>query len=279
MVDSSARMTRPARLVAVDMDGTFLDGERGYDRVRFRRLHQRLQAAGVRFVVASGNQYWQLLTYFDGFPDVLYIAENGAVVATAERVLRVAPFEPSAVAAALDYVDRLPGVVALACGVKAAYARHDTDPGVLEMMRRYYVRLELVDGWAQIDDDLVKLALDCPVERTGALLAELAVGLPRGVVATSSGHGSIDLVSHGVNKGVALAWLGERLGIAAEEMIAFGDGGNDVEMLALVGLGVAMANAPDDVKKHADVLAGAHDDSGVLEFLEHLPVQPWSNRS
>lgn len=272
-------MTRPARLVAVDMDGTFLDAERGYDRVRFRRLHQRLQAAGVRFVVASGNQYWQLLTYFDGFPDALYIAENGAVVATAERVLRVAPFEPSAVAAALDYVDRLPGVSTLACGVKAAYARHDTDPGVLEMMRRYYVRLELVDGWAQIDDDVVKLALDCPAERTGALLAELAIGLPRGVVATSSGHGSIDLVSHGVNKGVALAWLGERLGIAAEEMIAFGDGGNDVEMLALVGLGVAMANAPDDVKKHADVVAGAHDDSGVLEFLEHLPVQPWSNRS
>jgi len=279
VVDLSARMTRPARLVAVDMDGTFLDAESAYDRVRFGRFNQRLQAAGARFVVASGNQYWQLLTYFDGFPDVFYIAENGALVATAERVLRVAPFEPSAVAAALDFVDRLPGVSTLACGVKAAYARYDTDPGVLEMMRRYYVRLELVDGWAEVDDDVVKLALACPAERTGALLAELAIGLPRGVVPTSSGHGSIDLVSHGVNKGVALAWLGERLGIAAEEMIAFGDGGNDVEMLALVGLGVAMANAPDDVKKHADVVAGAHDDSGVLEFLEHLPGQPWSNRS
>lgn len=83
-------MTRPARLVAVDMDGTFLDAESAYDRVRFGRFNQRLQAAGARFVVASGNQYWQLLTYFDGFPDVFYIAENGALVATAERVLRVA---------------------------------------------------------------------------------------------------------------------------------------------------------------------------------------------
>lgn len=272
-------MTRPARLVAVDMDGTFLDAQRTYDRARFDRVHRRLQAAGVRFVVASGNQYWQLLTYFDGFPDVFYIAENGAVVATADRVLRVAPFEPTAAASALDFVDGLPGVSALACGVKSAYARHDTDPAVLAVMRRYYVRLELVAGWPEVDDDLVKLALDCPAERTGALLAELAVGLPRGVVATSSGHGSIDLVSHGVNKGVALAWLGEQLGIAPQEMIAFGDGGNDVEMLALVGLGVAMANAPDEVKKHADVVAGAHHDSGVLEFLEHLPGQPWSAHS
>lgn len=45
----------PPRLIAVDMDGTFLDSNSEYDRDRFDRLHRRLRALNIRFVVASGN--------------------------------------------------------------------------------------------------------------------------------------------------------------------------------------------------------------------------------
>lgn len=48
------------RLIAVDMDGTFLDANSSYDRERFARLHGHLAERGVQFVVASGHQYWQL---------------------------------------------------------------------------------------------------------------------------------------------------------------------------------------------------------------------------
>lgn len=260
----------PVRLVAVDMDGTFLDARSDYDRDRFTVVHERLAAAGIRFVVASGNQYWQLRGYLDGFADVLYIAENGAVIATNDRMLRVTAFAPDAVAAALELVGALPDVSTLVCGAGSAYALRDTDADVLALMRHYYRRLAVVDRWSDVGEDIVKLALHCPTYGTTDLLDELAAGLPDGVAPTSSGHGSIDLVPRGVNKGVALAWLGERLGIAPASMLAFGDGGNDVEMLQLAGLGVAMANAPDEVKTHADVVAGHHDEDGVLEFLEGL---------
>ncbi len=262
------------RLVAVDMDGTFLDARSEYDRDRFARLHRRMQAADVQFVVASGNQYWQLLGYFEGFADVLFIAENGAVIGTAEELVQVTPFEPAAVSAALDLVDSMPDVLNLACGRRSAYALRDSDPEAVMRLRHYYRRLDLVDRWTDIDDDLVKLALACRPEQTASLLQRLAVGLPEAIVPTSSGHGSIDLISRGVNKGSALAWLGSRLGIAAENMIAFGDGGNDVEMLALAGLGGAMANAPDDIKARADMVAGGNDEHGVLVFLEHLLGTP-----
>lgn len=260
----------PVRLVAVDMDGTFLDTSSSYDRDRFARLYERLEAERTRFVVASGNQYWQLRGYFDGFPDVLYIAENGAVIATTDEVLRVTPFEPRALAAAIDLVDALPGVFNLVCGLRSAYALRHSDPSMVAFLRRYYTRLALVDAWADIDDTLVKLALVCEPGQTPRLLRDLADGLPDGIIPVSSGHGSIDLISRGVNKGIALAWLGERLGIDPAQMIAFGDGGNDVEMLALAGVGVAMANAPQEIRDRADAIAGTNDEHAVLAYLERV---------
>ena len=63
------------------------------------------------------------------------------------------------------------------------------------------------------------------------------------------------------------------------EVVAFGDGGNDIEMLAAAGLGVAMANAPDVVKAHAGDLTSGNGEHGVLAYLEALigvdGAAPW----
>lgn len=270
----SERRREPVRLVAVDMDGTFLGPTAEYDRVRFGQLYERMRADGIRFVVASGNQYWQLIGYFEGLPDVLYIAENGAIVGTADEVWRILPFDEADASTALKLVDSMPGVLTVACGYRSAYALRASDPGKLERTRPYYPRLELVDGWSEVDEGLVKLALACDLDQTLRIAEHLAAVLPEGIVPTSSGHGSIDLISRGVNKGVSLEWLGTRLGITPAAMVAFGDGGNDVEMLGLVGLAVAMDNAPEQVKAHADVVAGGHHEHGVLEFLEELLDRP-----
>lgn len=258
------------RLVAVDMDGTFLDSASRYDRPRFTRLAARLQDAGVRFAVASGNQYWQLKNYFDGFDQVLYVAENGALVGTSDQILRYRPISAAALGQTLDLLDTMPEILTLVCGVRSGYVLRSTDPALVNFIWDYYVRLEIVDSWDEIDDQVVKLALLCQPERTPAVLAQLDARLPTEVVTTSSGHGSIDLIPHGVNKGVSLAWLGEQLGIGLDEMIAFGDGGNDIEMLAMVGRGVAMANAAEQVKAVGDEVTASNDEAAVLSYLERL---------
>ncbi len=48
------------KLIAVDMDGTFLSDQKTYNRERFMAQYQQMKAQGIRFVVASGNQYYQL---------------------------------------------------------------------------------------------------------------------------------------------------------------------------------------------------------------------------
>ena len=65
------------RLVAVDMDGTFLHHDDTYDRARFARLRTQMDAAGVRFVVASGNQYEQISSFFPYRDELSFVGDNG----------------------------------------------------------------------------------------------------------------------------------------------------------------------------------------------------------
>lgn len=52
------------KLIAVDMDGTFLSDQKTYNRDRFMAQYQQMKRQGIRFVVASGNQYYQLISFF-----------------------------------------------------------------------------------------------------------------------------------------------------------------------------------------------------------------------
>lgn len=52
------------RAISVDMDGTFLDGNGEYDRARFEKIYVELMKRGIKFIVASGNQYYQLKSFF-----------------------------------------------------------------------------------------------------------------------------------------------------------------------------------------------------------------------
>ena len=74
---------------------------------------------------------------------------------------------------------------------------------------------------------------------------------------------------HGeVSKAAALAKLGEALLIPREEIIAMGDGANDLELIAYAGLGVAMGNATNAVKKKADAVTLTNDKDGVAAVIE-----------
>lgn len=131
-------------------------------------------------------------------------------------------------------------------------------------------QLGWVDDWADVPEPAVKIALSCAPASTTQLLDQLRRTMPSGVVATSSGRGSIDLISDDVNKGTALQWLANRLGLRVDDAVAFGDGGNDAELLAGVGHGVAMANAPDWLRARADDVAASNSEAGVQAYVERL---------
>ena len=57
------------KMVAVDVDGTFVRHNHTFDEERFRRILARMTEVGAEFVIASGNQYWQLRDYFPGYDE------------------------------------------------------------------------------------------------------------------------------------------------------------------------------------------------------------------
>ena len=80
----------------------------------------------------------------------------------------------------------------------------------------------------------------------------------------------LEIVDAGVDKGKALSAVAERLGVAREEVAAFGDAGNDLGMLAYAGRGYAMENASEDVLARVPLHAPANTDDGVAQVLEDL---------
>ncbi|WP_125704941.1 Cof-type HAD-IIB family hydrolase [Lacticaseibacillus daqingensis] len=259
------------RLFATDMDGTFLRDDKTYDRARFAAVHAKMQAQGIQWVVASGNQYYQLRSFFEDYPDTLYVAENGAYIGTATETLSVHAFSQAAVDAIIANLLALPQVAFLACGAQAAYAVPSTDAVFVADARRYYHHLDIVADYSQMNDRILKFGLSCPADETDALLAYFQATLGDWAVATSSGRGDIDLIQPGQHKAAGLAEVGRLLDVPLSAMGAFGDGGNDLEMIRSVGLGVAMANAQPDVLAAADAVTTSNEAQGVLAFLEtHL---------
>ncbi|WP_141433107.1 Cof-type HAD-IIB family hydrolase [Bacillus sp. 03113] len=84
----------------------------------------------------------------------------------------------------------------------------------------------------------------------------------------------IDIVPTGVSKLSGLLYLGEHLGISIDEMVVIGDGIDDLEMIEAVGLGVAMGNAPVELKQAADWVTRSQDQHGVAYMIkEHFRKQ------
>lgn len=69
------------KVIVTDMDGTFLNDAKTYNQPRFMAQYQELKKRGIEFVVASGNQYYQLISFFPELKDeISFVAENGALV-------------------------------------------------------------------------------------------------------------------------------------------------------------------------------------------------------
>lgn len=259
------------KLVAVDMDGTFLARNHRYDVERFARIYARMREAGCRFVVASGNQYWQLRDAFTGFEGISYVAENGAYVTDGDEVVFVGRIGRPQVLDALAWLDAHPDILCVMSCEECAYIeRGRASQWFFTIMQTYYHRLSWADDLAAVDDPVLKFALSVPEAMTYEYFDEIRDSISVALEPTTSGHGSIDLIVPGNHKASGIVRLCERWGIPRGECMAFGDGDNDIEMLRFVGHPYAMANASQAVMEAAGAVCPSNEEQGVLTVLEDL---------
>jgi Cof subfamily protein (haloacid dehalogenase superfamily) len=124
-----------------------------------------------------------------------------------------------------------------------------------------------------IEHDCAKLLIVSEPERLKAVRAELDAAFGDVMSISTSRPNYLEFTNTEANKGNALKQLAPMLGIKREEIIAFGDGQNDLDMLAWAGLGFAPANARPEVLKAAPRTMPSNDEDGVARTLELLMAQ------
>ncbi len=265
-------MKNDIKLVAVDIDGTFVRSDYTYDIPRFQRILSRMKEAGCHFVVASGNQYYQLRDLFPGCHEELaFVAENGAFVKDRKELVFAAEIPKETVDFVLDVCSEYPEIWNVLCGLDSAYCQRGmVSQAFFERTGNYYHRLRWADDLKAVKDQILKFAPTVPEEKTDFYYDMFRERLQGKLEPTTSGRGSIDLILPGCHKASGLKRLAERWGISAEQCAAFGDGGNDIEMLRYCGYSYAMENAPEELKRVAKEVCPSNENDGVLVTLEKI---------
>lgn len=259
------------RLAAVDLDGTLLRPD-GTLSERSRAALGRARAAGIRVVLvtARGPRSVRLLGAELGL-DGSAICSNGAItldLVTGE-VVRTQPLGAEIAARLVrELRARLPGILFAAESEEIAL-----EPGFAAWEWEPPAGTRYADGLELVAEPVAKLIVRHDTHALEAI-AEAARELAGDDAAvTIPGPWTVEISAAGVSKAAALAELCAELGVAPEEVVAFGDYPNDLPMLEWAGHAVAVANAHPDVLRVADEVAASNADDGVALVLERLAAE------
>lgn len=267
-------MATPAdiKLIAVDMDGTFLSDQKTFDHPRFTQQLTELNQLGIRFVVASGNQYYTLTNYFAGITDhIAYVAENGAYINDGKTLLFAADMDERITQPLFPFLNSLTSDIAcVICGKESAYVLDSISEDELSVIKNHYVHVQKVAHYEDITDQILKIALKMPAPQKTAILEAAHQQLGELLTPVSSGFEYIDLIVPGVHKANGIHMLQQQWGIENHQVITFGDNNNDIEMLAHAGIGCAMAKSSPELQAVASHIIGSNNDNSVLNIIDQV---------
>ncbi len=173
-------------------------------------------------------------------------------------------------AAVVDHLLTRADIEIIACGKNSAYTLKQYNDELKQVAAMYYHRLEFVDSFDNINDVFFKFGLNITDDRIPQVQTALHDAIGDIMVPVHTGYGSIDLIIPGVHKANGLRLLQQRWGINNDEVVTFGDGGNDIEMLRQAGFSFAMENAGAAVASAAKYRAGSNNAEGVLDVIDRV---------
>ena len=259
------------KLIFSDMDGTLLD-DSGRLPPNFPEIYARLREMGIRFIPASGRQYYSLKAVFAAYhEDMMFLADNGTSIVDSGKTIFYSEMDWDLSMEVLSVADSLQGVYSVFSGVGNGFIleRHNV-PEFRAEVDKFVPYVNVVDKFANIDDIPTKMSLcDVRGEAQETIYPFMEKYNDRLQVVQASPVW-IDVMNLGINKGVAVEKVQDLLGVKPEECMAFGDFYNDAEMMTAVTHSFAMANAEPAVKKLARYEAPANTDYGVMCVIEDM---------
>jgi HAD superfamily hydrolase (TIGR01484 family) len=293
---------KPYKLIAVDVDGTLLTSK-GIITDRTRSALGRALEGGASLAVATGRRRRSAAPIVAPLelPHFL-VCSQGAVVWEGASIVYHSHLPASSARRALEVI-REHGLVAVVFAnafdeeviwvdgdwqsnpgaeryVTRASRGQDSPvraltPEALEHDPIQFILFDSIEKLEQVNEALTGHALP-PAPPTGEPVVEDGPSgrtpLWRLIFSRNqfTTGGAIGIVGPDTSKATALAYLCQRLGITREQVIAFGDNVNDLEMLEFAGLGVAMSNGTPGAKAAAQKIAPSNDEDGIAAVLEEV---------
>lgn len=254
------------RVVALDVDGTLLDWVDGYEVMSLEVIEavRRVRAAGAYVVISTGRSVPGLLDAAEmlGLEGGLCVASNGAVVFDHPPVELVHTVTFDASKAVAELLVHVPDAAVAVEEIGVGYRINKPFPeGEIQGEMVLQSVEELV---AEPVTRVIIRSPDASAEEFAVLAGELGLQGPNYYVGYTSW---LDLAPKGVSKASGLQVVVDRLGVDAADVLAVGDGNNDVEMLRWAGRGVAMGQAPLEVQEAADDVTETVERDGVVREL------------
>lgn len=259
------------KLIALDLDGT-LKNSNNEITLKTKEALLKAQEQGIKIVLASGRPTPGLrheaeeleLEKYAGY----ILSFNGARVVdvkTKETIYE----QTLSIDEAKQAYDRAKEF-SLAC------MTYEDDVIVTEDINDEYVKIEAkindiekkkVDFKDNLKNPIHKVLLTGQPDYVASVIDEFKKPFGDSLSIYRSAPFFIEIMAQGIDKAASLDRLVKSLGIKQEEVMAFGDGYNDLSMIEYAGLGVAMANAVDGVKERADYITLSNDEDGIAYVL------------
>lgn len=273
------------KLIATDMDGTFLDDEKNIPEENLKAL---LECAdrGIEIVPATGRTVRGLPEEIKALPGVRYaITTNGAVVADLKEGKEVNTCRiPTELAVKVMTMAResqddimydayIEGIAYTTEYFYTNTEKYVPTKGLVALVRK--TRQVVPDNIAYVGaqgkeiDKINMYFLDMDAKQR---MREALAAVP-GILVSSSIPNNLEINAAGADKGSALVRLASYLGIKQEETMAFGDGENDFSMIRMAGIGVAMENGEESVKAAADHVTVTNNKAGVAAAIRQFVLK------
>lgn len=256
------------KLIATDMDGTLLKSNNQLPE-RFPEVFERLQEEGIIFAAASGRQYYNLIKRFEAVQDqMMFIAENGTFVIYKNEEILVKSLDRNDAYELVKIGRTIDEAYIVLCGKKSAYIEGN-DERFINEVKKYYERFKVVECLEDVEDEILKVTL-CDFKGAEENSIKYFEAFKEDFQVTVSGYLWLDIVANGTNKGVAIEYIQQKLGITPEETMTFGDYLNDLEMMKSAYYSYAMENAHEELKEAARFITQSNDEEGVLIEIERM---------
>ena len=277
-MESEKSMEHKIKMIGLDLDGTVLT-EKKELTVRTREAISSSLAQGVVVLVATGRPWMGVPEELRHFPGMHYaLTSNGARIidTQTDQVIEEHLLGPDLAQKVLEICgkyDTLQEVYFDGQGYAPAdkmncVEKYHKNPSMCEYMRKTRIPVDDISELVKKENrglDKVQ-ALFADMNERRAAWKELEA--EDGLELVGSLRYNIEINAAGVNKGKGLVNLGRMLGIRREEIMACGDGDNDIVMLREAGFGVAMANGEEKVKEAADYITLSNEEDGVADVIE-----------